>query len=160
MKRRSVVLSCVLLALSTVLLADERVPTVTPDTGVPDERGVSALFSWADADGDGRLDLAAVSAQGRLQLLSSAGGDRFEDVTESAGLGGVGNAAVALWADYDADGRLDLFVGARSGASRLFHNEGGSFVDLTAASGLVCEAPVRSAQWFDRDGDGRLDLFL
>ena len=124
------------------------------------EREVPALFSWGDFDGDGRLDLAAVQGDGMLRLLSCAGDGRFEDVTDRNGLSDVGNAALALWADFDADGRLDLFVGARAGASRLFHNEGGTFLDVTAASGLACEGAVQSACWLDHDVDGRLDLFV
>jgi hypothetical protein len=124
------------------------------------EPGVPALFAWGDFDGDRRLDIAAVSGAGKLQILASAGDGRFEDVTERAGLAGIEEAALALWADYDGDGWLDLFVGARWGASRLYRNEGGAFTDMTAASGLACEGAVQSAQWFDHDGDGRLDLFV
>jgi len=124
------------------------------------ERGVPALFSWGDLDGDGRLDLAAVTAAGELQVLRSTPDGRFEDVTERLGLADIGEAVLALWADYDGDGRPDLFVGAREGASRLFHNEGGLFVDMSAGAGLASEGAVQSAQWLDHDGDGRLDLFL
>jgi len=132
-------------------------PTATDPAS---ERGVPALFSWGDVDGDGRLDLAAVSSGGTLQLLVNVGEGRFEDVSELVGLSDVGNAALALWADYDGDGWLDLFVGAREGASRLFRNEEGVFVDMSAGSGLLSEGAVQSAQWFDHDGDGRPDLFV
>jgi len=156
-------LLCAFPGLCTVLLASngatpaQRASTTTDPAS---ERGVPALFFLCDLDGDGRLDLAAVSEAGTLQLLSNAGGGRFEDVTDQVGLSAVRNAALALWADYDADGRVDLFVAAREGASRLFHNEGGAFVDMSAASGLVIEGAVQAAQWLDLDGDARLDLFV
>jgi len=129
-------------------------------TELESERGLPALFSWGDVDGDGRLDLAAVNTEGKLQLLANADEGRFEDITEQVGLAGIQDAALALWADYDGDGRLDLFVGAREGASRLFHNEGGVFADMTAASGLNSEGAVQSAYWLDHDADGRPDLFI
>src|SRR5262249_7233250 len=143
----------VLFALSASAAATaESHPSQPPGSGAVEtssERAVPALFSWADVDGDGRLDLAAVTVEGRLQLPTSTNDHRCEDATERAGLAGITEAALALWGDYDADGKLDLFVGARSGASRLFHNEGGVFVDMTAASGLSSAGPVQSAQWFD-----------
>jgi hypothetical protein len=122
--------------------------------------GSTALFSWGDFDGDERLDLAAVNPDGRLQVLVCVGEGRFEEVTERVGLASVEGVALALWADYDGDGRLDLFVGARTGRSRLFRNDEGIFVDMSAASGLASQGPVQEARWLDHDGDGRLDLFL
>ena len=154
---------CAFPALVPVQLDSEgrtQAPAVADATEAAGECGVPALFSWGDADGDGRLDLAAVNLDGRLQLLTSAGDGRFEDVTERVGLAEVGNAALASWADYDGDGWLDLFVGARAGASWLFHNEGGAFTDMSAGSGISLDGSVRSAQWLDHDGDGRLDLFV
>ena len=151
--------ACALVALSPSLFGSS-------ENGRPESRlstagpGTPATFAWGDVDGDGKLELAAVSADGALQLLASAGGDRFEDVSERVGLAGIADVALALWVDYDADGRLDLFVGARAGASRLFRNEGGLFVDMTAGVGLVTEGAVQSADWLDHDGDGRADLHV
>jgi hypothetical protein len=113
--------------------APEGVPAAEPAR----EQGVPALFARGDFDGDGRSDLAAVSLEGTLHLLTNAGDGSFDDVTERSGLAGVEGVAVALWADYDADGRQDLFVGARAGASRLYRNEAGTFLDMTAGSGRI-----------------------
>ncbi len=150
--------------LSTIFLASDgepgRVLEGSNTTAGTIENGSPVLFSWADYDGDGRLDIAAVGPDGTLQLLANVGEGRFEDVTERVGLSGVENAALALWADYDGDSQLDLFVGAREGKSRLFKNDGGVFVDMTAGSGLSSEGAVQSAHWLDHDGDGRLDLHV
>ncbi len=158
---RRVFLLCAFPALSPVLLAsDEKAPPSTSPADSSIAPATPALFSWGDIDRDGRLDLAAVSSEGELQLLSNAGEGRFEDVTEELGLSGVATAAFALWADYDSDGRLDLFVGARTGKSRLFRNEGSTFIDMSAGSGLQVEGTVQSAHWLDHDGDGKLDLHV
>lgn len=119
------------------------------------------VFTWADVDGDARPELATVRADGVVRLLKFTGRNRIEDATEAAGLAGVEDAALLLWEDYDADGRLDLFVAARRGRSRLFHNEGqGFFLERTLAGGLSIEGAVFSARWLDHDGDGRMDLHV
>jgi hypothetical protein len=75
--------------------------------------------------------------------------------------------------DYDRDGRVDLFVGARcvpgdwphSGRSRLLHNESANgevkFVDVTdSVPGLANAGLVTAAVWSDIDGDGWPDLLV
>ena len=80
-----------------------------------------------DVDDDGWPDLF-VTAVGGNRLFRNVEGRRFEDVTDRSGLGGPGLPRVASYAeflkhaepisfpssctflDYDADGRLDLFV--------------------------------------------------
>ncbi len=63
-------------------------------------------------------------------------------------------------ADYDNDGRDDVYITALDG-DRLFHNEGdGKFRDVTRESGIRNAAFGASALWFDYDRDGKLDLFV
>src|SRR3989442_15017915 len=63
-------------------------------------------------------------------------------------------------ADYDNDGRTDIFITA-VGGSRLFHNNGGgTFTDVTSRAGLAADGFSTSALWFDYDNDGKLDLFV
>ena len=64
------------------------------------------------------------------------------------------------WADYDRDGDLDLFVGMRYSANRLYRNEGGYFVDAAPTLGLADLEDTRAAAWGDYDGDGDLDLYV
>ena len=140
----------------------------------------------ADYDNDGWPDLfvSAVWGDRLFRNVGSGAGRRFEDVTARAWVGGPGGwpdvsadaflrwdkpvafPASAAWLDYDADGRLDLFVcryltwspaadlgvqavlpgGIRAyvppnqftGAySSLFRNRGdGTFEDVSAAAGV------------------------
>jgi Tfp pilus assembly protein PilF len=85
----------------------------------------------------------------------------FADVTEEAGVAGVGYAMGVAAADYDNDGCVDLFV---TGVDRnvLYRNRcDGSFEDVTARAGLASDGRWSiAAGWFDYDTDGLLDLFL
>src|SRR5919109_154963 len=61
------------------------------------------------------------------------------------------------WADFDNDGDLDLFVGFRGTANRLYRNDGGTFTDVAAAAGLADVTDTRAAAWGDYDADGDAD---
>jgi hypothetical protein len=85
----------------------------------------------------------------------------FRDVSSGSGLDvldlyGLG-AAVA---DYDNDGRDDVFVTSVDGG-RLFRNAGeGRFVDVTRTAGITNDDFAVSAAWLDYDRDGLADLFV
>src|SRR3982751_2766007 len=84
----------------------------------------------------------------------------FEDVTDRAGVKGVGYSFGVAVGDYDRDGFADLFV-TRYGGATLYHNNGdGTFADVTKKAGIVVDGWPVSAGFFDYDGDGRLDLFV
>jgi len=129
--------------------------------------GGVALF---DADGDGRLDIylcnggPIVAVEDRTdppsRLFRNLGGGRFEDVTATANAPGPSYAMGAAAADYDGDGRIDLFVSGWRG-QRLYRNLGGGrFDDVTERAGLASDAWTTSAAWADLDGDGDLDLYV
>ena len=134
---------------------------------LPETMGSGAAF--LDVDGDGWQDVFLVNAtrfpgrQGRASypaLYRNNGNGTFTDITRAAGLlveiYGMGAAA----ADYDNDGRTDLYVTAL-GANRLFRNAGDSrFVDVTSRAGVGDPGFSTSAAWFDYNRDGALDLFV
>jgi enediyne biosynthesis protein E4 len=134
-----------------------------------DSAGSGAAF--LDYDGDGRLDLylvngwrlegARVVERGRNALYRGLPDGTFEDVTDRAGVGGEGEwgAGVAV-ADYDADGRPDLFV-TTFGRNILYRNRGdGTFENVAARLGVEAPGWNTGAAFFDADGDGDLDLYV
>lgn len=84
----------------------------------------------------------------------------FEDVTERAGVAGLGYGMGVAVGDYDNDGNEDLFV-TEYGHNILYHNNGnGTFTDVTAEAGVAGGGWSTSAAWVDYDNDGRLDLVV
>jgi len=134
-----------------------------------------ALF---DYDNDGRLDIffangARIDDPMQPDAIPRKDGSEywnrlyhqkadgsFEDVTEKAGLRGVGYCTGVAVGDFDNDGYEDLFV-AGYGRSTLYHNNGdGTFTDVTDKAGVAGSGWATSAAWFDYDHDGRLDLVV
>ena len=63
-------------------------------------------------------------------------------------------------ADYDNDGKPDLFVAGVNG-NHLYHNNGnGRFSDVTKQTGISGHTWSVAAAWLDYDRDGLLDLFV
>ena len=136
-----------------------------------------------DYDNDGRLDLFFLNGaplddpmqkgavpQKRTpkdwnRLYHQRKDGTFEDVTEKAGLKGVGYDMGVAVGDYDNDGYEDLYV-TGYGGNHLYHNNGdGTFTDVTERSGTGGEhTPGKtwytSAAWVDLDNDGLLDLVV
>ncbi len=122
-------------------------------------------FSWGDYDGDGDMDLLATDPHSWWRnasaypnhLYQNNGGGVFTRITNNAIALDRASSLVPAWADYDNDGKLDLFLTAYSETSRLFHNDGnGQFTKILMGPGLETDQPI----WGDVDNDGDLDLFI
>ena len=124
-------------------------------------------FSWADYDNDGWPDLWVGSANatnpptGKQYLWHNNGDGTFSLV--SAGSLNLGLATGnGLWADYDNDGDLDLFLtDYTGGANSLHRNDGGkTFTDVSESAGVSKAMGAWVAAWGDFDNDGFLDLMV
>ena len=133
---------------------------------LPETMGAGCAFF--DMDGDGWPDIILINSKdftprGRKSLAALYKNNHngtFTNVTAGSGLDvemyGMG---VAI-ADYDNDGKEDLYITALEG-DRLFHNEGnGKFLDVTRTSGINNASFGRSAAWVDYDRDGKADLVV
>jgi tetratricopeptide (TPR) repeat protein len=121
-----------------------------------------------DFDNDGMLDIviSTVNACASLRYFRNNGGGSFSDWTERAKLTDQLGGINCVQADYNNDGRLDIYV-MRGGwefpmrNSLLRNNADGTFTDVTQSSGLASgEHRTHSAAWADYDNDGWLDVFV
>src|SRR5262249_2809962 len=73
----------------------------------------------ADFDGDGLDDLYFTNQLGNNALYRNKGDGTFEDVTQAAGVGlGDRVCVAATFADYDNDGKPDLYVTSTRGGNK------------------------------------------
>ncbi|HWX93684.1 MAG TPA: CRTAC1 family protein [Terriglobales bacterium] len=139
--------------------------------------GIPGGVALLDYDNDGYLDIFftnGASLPGMVKggpnfynrLYHNNHDGTFTDVTERAGVRGEGYSIGVAAADYDNDGRTDIYI---TGFNRniLYHNNGdGTFTDVTDKAGVAGLSSTGkklwgvSAAWVDYDNDGKLDLFV
>jgi hypothetical protein len=155
---------------------DGRFVDVTAEMGLPrfpsNANALSGVACWIDIDGDGWEDLVLAD-----RVFRNAEGKKFVDYTARARLPLPRDTMGLVVADYDGDGKLDLYatrtgsgtaqswLDGRSGpdaGNHLFRNLGAwQFADVTAQSRT--DGGGRStftAVWLDANDDGRPDLYV
>jgi hypothetical protein len=167
---------------------------VTVEAGVDDPRW-SVSGSFADLDGDGREDLvvanyvdfaleshrecrsATTSQQDYCspsaydgisdKLFVNRGDGRFDDVSESSGLAEVARHGLGVVsADFNDDGRLDIYVANDGSPNSLWINQGDMrFVDDAFLAGAAVNADGMTEAGMgvdaaDYNRSGRDDLFV
>jgi len=149
---------------------------LTPARNAPESMpGGVALF---DYNRDGRADIFFTNGapiatlkkdepKYRNRLFRNDGNGAFTDVTEAAGLAGIGYDMGAAVGDYDNDGWPDLFVAGVYHNTLYHNNHDGTFTDVTAKAGLDRSQDPEfgplwavAAAWVDVNNDGLLDLFV
>ena len=166
-----------LLALVLAQIRFERVPGpgfILQNHPTSDKQMIETMpggIAVFDYNGDGLPDLFFANgatvpglrkegAQDWNRLYRNDGHWKFTDVTEEAGVAGVGYSIGVAAADFDGDGHIDLFV-AGVYRNQLLRNLGhGKFEDVTAKSRIKSDEWSAAAAWFDYDGDGKLDLLV
>lgn len=166
---------------------------VTARSGTGDARW-STSASFFDADGDGDLDLFVANyvdwalereqpcfswkderdychpnsykAPARDTLYRNDGGGHFHDATVEMGLArAVGNGLGVACADFDGDGRTDVYVANDMTANHLWMNSPEGFHDRALLAGCALsgsgfvEAGMGVAA-LDLESDGDVDLFM
>jgi hypothetical protein len=155
-------------------------------TDVTEAAGLNSIHPtqtavWLDYDGDGWLDLfVGAESQGATinpcKLFHNNRDGTFTECAAQCGVDLVGFIKGVCSADYDNDGRPDLFISQLCAANgsklpgRLLHNDGPrdpsdtskgwKFTDVSQSAGIT--RPMRSfpCWFFDCDNDGWPDIFV
>ena len=127
----------------------------------------------ADYDNDGDLDFIILRGawfftEGRIpnSLIRNNGDGTFTDVTLEAGIYSEAPTQTCVWADFDLDGWIDLFIANESmpniqAPSELYlNNRNGTFRLESQAAGLVETGFFKGATAADINNDFYPDLYL
>ena len=145
-------------------IADSQFTDIAPDLKMDKVDGGRGS-AWGDYDNDGDLDIVAVGTYQPHALFRNNGDGTFTNTADEAGIADPRGGWGSLFADYDNDGYLDLYItrGGWSGAAEntLYHNNGdGTFTDVTHTAGVADPQSSFCAAWADYDNDGYIDLYI
>ncbi|HTR30718.1 MAG TPA: VCBS repeat-containing protein [Puia sp.] len=126
-----------------------------------------------DFNNDGLQDIYLTGGMVPCKLYLNKGNFMFEDITEKAGVGGMGRWARGVSVvDINNDGLMDIYVcntlykDSLRRTNILYINLGTDkdgvphFKDMAAEYGLDIHVQSTMASFFDYDNDGDLDMYL
>jgi hypothetical protein len=133
---------------STFINLTPTLPAATASTAPSFEQ-----VQLADMDGDGDTDVVHEHRWLRNDNGTFVVGENFAALLPPA-------SRTILPFDANGDGRLDLFVGAAAGASRMLLNTATGFLDLTGWMPAASIGALDRASIGDVDGDGATDILI
>ena len=134
------------------------------DSSDHNDNNVSIIFTLGDYDADGDQDLFvstwSANTNTSCQYLFTNDHGVFSDIATASGITHSARDLFALFADYDNDGYLDLFLTNTNG-NKLYKNSGeGSFHPVSTAMDMRIDFNGAAAVFADLDLEGDLDLFI
>ncbi|NND71605.1 MAG: VCBS repeat-containing protein, partial [Rhodothermales bacterium] len=137
------------------------------DIGFKNEDGSTAEGStvfgaiFGDYDNDGYVDAFFEDLTAGSRLFRNRGDGSFYQANQETGIEIFSALQGSVWADFDNDGLLDLFVGGDGDPSGLFLNNGDdTFENASANVGYSPFRNVYGVAAADFDNDGDIDIYL
>ncbi len=116
--------------------------------------------AFGDIDNDGWLDLYVTDTAGPNTLYANNKDGTFSIARQHSEVSGHLMSGGAVFADYNNDGYVDLYV-LNLGPNALYRNDKGlRFVDVTESAGVGDPGKGQTAAWGDYDNDGFVDLYV
>lgn len=147
---------------------------LTRDAGLSEYPG-GLFMIQTDYNNDGLLDVYILRGAWHEQygifpnsLLRNNGNNIFTDVTYEVGLFSCHPTQTAVWADFNNDGWLDVFIGNEAAKSQgdnynyseLFINDHGKFTEIAHEANIDINAFVKGVAAGDYDNDGDPDIYV
>jgi len=155
-------------------LGGMRFEDVTVRAGVGDSMEAATVWkqgaTFTDVNNDGLLDIYLCRFDAPNRLYVNQGDGTFREQAREYALDIRDASAMAMFADYDRDGWLDVYivtnmlnaaVQPNGNSGYLLRNTGaGRFENVTESAGINGPGQTHSATWWDYDNDGWPDLYV